>query len=133
MFQYFICKLALAIALAALAYNKDKLFVLENSKTLIIKKSPDFDISGEGSSENWTKTEWLELPQRAGESLTTKVKALYSGTGMYFLFNCQDKKLTSTMDADFMDLWKEDVVEVFLWTDQDPSYFEYEISPLNYE
>lgn len=38
------------------------------------------------------------------------------------------------MNSDFMDLWKEDVVEVFLWTDESsPVYFEYEISPLNYE
>ena len=41
--------------------------------------------------------------------------------------------MTATIHADFMDLWKEDVVEVFLQTDQDPLYFEYEISPLNYE
>ncbi len=38
------------------------------------------------------------------------------------------------MTADFMDLWNEDVVEVFLWPDENyPIYFEYEISPLNYE
>ena len=31
-------------------------------------------------------------------------------------------------------LYKEDVVEVFLWTDEaQPLYFEYELSPLNYE
>ena len=33
-----------------------------------------------------------------------------------------------------MDLWNEDVFEVFLWTDERyPVYFEYEISPLNHE
>ena len=33
-----------------------------------------------------------------------------------------------------MDLWNEDVFEVFLWTDERyPVYFEYEISPLNRE
>ena len=33
-----------------------------------------------------------------------------------------------------MDLWKEDVFEVFLWTDErSPVYFEYEISPLDRE
>ena len=138
MFQCFICKSVLAIALMGLPIsNNNKLFMrADYSKTLTVKKSPDFEITGDGSAENWTKSEWMELPQRksSGESLTTKVKVLYSETGMYFLFNCQDKKLTATMDADFMDLWKEDVVEVFLWTDQDsPVYFEYEISPLNYE
>ena len=38
------------------------------------------------------------------------------------------------MNADFMELWNEDVVEVFLWPDENyPVYFEYELSPLNYE
>ena len=33
-----------------------------------------------------------------------------------------------------MDLWNEDVFEVFLWPDErDPVYLEYEISPLNHE
>ena len=45
-----------------------------------------------------------------------------------------DRTLTATMNEDFMDLWKEDVFEVFLWTDERfPVYFEYEISPLDRE
>ena len=101
-----------------------------------VKNSTDFEITGNGSAENWATTAWIVIPQRAwpGESLTTKAKVLYSETGIYFLFNCQDNRLTATMNSDFMDLWKEDVVEVFLWTDESsPAYFEYEISPLNYE
>lgn len=97
----------------------------------------DFEITGDGSAETWEKAEWLDLSPRRTSSagpLTTRVKAVYSQTGIYFLFYCEDNKLTATMDADFMDLWKEDVVEVFLWPDEtDPVYFEYEISPLNYE
>ena len=42
--------------------------------------------------------------------------------------------MTATMKEDNLDLYEEDVVEVFLWTGEDfPVYFEYEISPLNYE
>lgn len=107
-----------------------------NAGTLTVKNSTDFEITGKGSADNWAKAEWTIIPQRlsSGESLTTKVKTLYSETGIYFLFDCQDKKLTAAMNSDFMDLWKEDVVEVFLWTDEStPVYFEYEISPLNYE
>ena len=38
------------------------------------------------------------------------------------------------MQEDFADIYKEDVVEVFLWTDEShPIYFEYEVSPTNYE
>ncbi|MCJ7449514.1 MAG: carbohydrate-binding family 9-like protein [Bacteroidales bacterium] len=101
-----------------------------------VKKCQDFKISGDGSSDNWKSAEWLYLSQREQNTkpYQTKVKVLYSGTGIYFLFECEDKKLTSTMKADNMDLWNEDVVEVFLWTDESfPVYFEYEISPLNYE
>jgi hypothetical protein len=107
-----------------------------NPQEITIKKSIDFEVTGAGGAENWDKTDWIVIPLRtgSGEPLTTKVKLLYSDTGIYFLFDCQDKKLTATMDEDFMDLWKEDVVEVFLWPDENaPVYFEYEISPLNYE
>ncbi len=45
-----------------------------------------------------------------------------------------DSRITATMTEDFLDLWHEDVFEVFLWTDEAyPVYFEYEISPLGYE
>jgi hypothetical protein len=107
-----------------------------NPGEVLIKRTTDFTISGEGSAENWNNTNWIDIPYRrgSGEHLSTKAKVLYSETGIYFLFNCKDEKLTATMNADFMDLWKEDVVEVFLWPDESsPTYFEYEISPLDYE
>lgn len=102
-----------------------------------VKRSNDFNITGNGSNENWEKADWLELPQRAlheSVNFKTSVKSLYSENGIYFLFRCPDNKLTSSMDKDFLDLWKEDVVEIFLWPDEkNPVYFEYELSPLNYE
>jgi len=124
----------------SLVYNKSfnmDLFKESNDlKTIKVKKCPDFEIMGDGTNKNWAITEWIILPQRnsSGESRITKAKVLYSETGIYFLFHCQDNKLTAAMDADFLDLWKEDVVEIFLWPDEaTPSYFEYEISPLNFE
>jgi hypothetical protein len=46
----------------------------------------------------------------------------------------KDSQLTATMTKDNLDLWNEDVFEVFLWPDESqPVYFEYEISPLGYE
>lgn len=54
--------------------------------------------------------------------------------GIYTLVKCEDKKITATLSNDFADLYKEDVVEIFFWTDEGvPLYFEYELSPLNYE
>jgi Carbohydrate family 9 binding domain-like len=131
--------LILFLTIATLNANtyQGSFFIYTNSEILKVKRCPDFKVTGNGSNECWTKTGWMDITPRQisrGETLTTKVKVLYSETGTYFLFDCQDRKLTATMNADFMDLWKEDVVEVFLWPDQDfPVYFEYEISPLNYE
>jgi hypothetical protein len=102
----------------------------------VIKKCNDFTVTGDGSSSEWKKTEWISVGQQGvGPVLySTNVKVLYSKTGIYFLFRCEDKKLTSTLLGDFLDLYNEDVVEVFLWPDESfPVYFEYEVSPLNYE
>lgn len=102
-----------------------------------VNKTEDFIVNGSGDNDNWVKAEWIELSKREKFKeipLNTQVKMLYSDKGLYFLFYCQDNMITATMNADFMDLWKEDVVEVFLWPDENyPIYFEYEISPLNHE
>jgi len=110
--------------------------IKSDTGTITVKKTDDFEVTGDGSAAAWEKTVWIDLPQRRPETkiYETKAKVLYSETGIYFLFDCQDKKLTSTIKKDNEDLWKEDVVEVFLWTDENfPVYFEYELSPLNYE
>lgn len=107
----------------------------QNDSSLSIKKVVDFQVS-ETPDKTWDTTEWVPIPQRSNNGVTyeTKAKVLYSETGIYFLFWCQDNKLTATFTKDFDDLFKEDVVEVFLWTDEQyPVYFEYELSPLNYE
>jgi hypothetical protein len=103
---------------------------------IVIKKCQDFKVSGDGTASQWNMANWIALPPVGPNpsDYKTAVKILYSETGIYFLFNCGDKKLTTTMQADDLNLWEEDVVEVFLWTSEDfPVYFEYEISPMNYE
>lgn len=108
----------------------------EMNDVYLVARVHDFEITGDGSDESWNSAEWIELTQRASpeDLLTTKAKISYSQTGIYFLFHCEDRTLSATMEEDFMDLWKEDVVEVFLWPDESDSvYFEYELSPLNYE
>jgi hypothetical protein len=103
---------------------------------LTVKLVDDFDVTGTGDHASWQKAEWTALNRRQadGHPYDTRFKALYSPTGMYFLMDATDRKLTATMNEDFMHLWTEDVFEVFLWTDERyPVYFEYEISPLNRE
>ena len=102
----------------------------------LIRKTVDFEVDGKGSSSAWDDTGWMIIPQRTqnGPEMKTQAKVLYSERGMYFLIECEDRKLTATLTEDNTDLYNEDVVEVFLWTDEEyPLYFEYEISPLNYE
>lgn len=104
--------------------------------SLTVPAVKDFEITGDGSAAAWTKAKWVSLVRRPGGKLLygARFKMLYSERGLYFLMEGTDEKITSTMQEDFMDLWTEDVFEVFLWTDEGyPVYFEYEISPLGRE
>jgi len=109
-------------------------FAQEGKQTLI-KKTTNFDISGDGTAPEWNRADWISLEKRRGVAdYTTRVKLLYSETGIFGLFSCQDVKITATLKEDFANLWTEDVIEVFFWPDESvPLYFEYELSPLNYE
>jgi hypothetical protein len=108
---------------------------------LIIKKTIDFEVNGEGNAAEWGKAAWFDLTVQKGpnqpapgKQFPTQVKVMYSDKGIYFLYECSDEKLTATIMEDYGALFKEDVVEVFLWPESDvPIYLEYELSPLNYE
>jgi hypothetical protein len=107
-----------------------------DSTECTVKKTLDFALTGDGEAAAWKTAGWLSLPARKGNASghMTFMKTLYSDTGIYFLFRCGDDRLTASFDADFTDLYNEDVVEVFLWTDERlPVYFEYELSPLDRE
>jgi hypothetical protein len=101
-----------------------------------VMPSEDFEVTGKGDDAAWKHASWVSLRKRDadGHPYETRVRMLYSPTGLYIHMDATDTKLTATMDEDFMDLWNEDVFEVFLWTDERyPVYFEYQISPLNRE
>ena len=103
---------------------------------LKIKHTKDFVFNGDGKSAAWVATDWVNLPFRSAATggYRTQMKSLYSDSGIYFLYQCEDKKITASLTADFADLYNEDVIEVFLLADEkQPMYFEYELSPLNYE
>jgi len=103
---------------------------------LSVRPVEDFDVTGRGEHAAWQNAEWVTLRRREPQNhpYDTRFKVVYSSTGLYCLMDGTDKKLTAAMNEDFLDLWNEDVYEVFLWTDErHPLYFEYEISPLNRE
>jgi hypothetical protein len=103
---------------------------------LTVNPTGDFEVTGTGTDAAWQRTEWTALRRRQadGHPYESRFKVLYSTTGLYLLMDGTDRKLTATLNEDFKDLWTEDVYEAFFWTDERyPVYFEYEISPLNYE
>jgi hypothetical protein len=108
----------------------------EDRPRMSVTPADDFEVTGTGEDARWRQPAWTPLRRRQpdGHPYDTRVKMLYSSTGLYFLIDGTDRTLTATMNDDFLDLWTEDVFEVFLWTDErSPVYFEYEISPLNRE
>jgi hypothetical protein len=100
-----------------------------------VKRAGDFEVTGKGIAPEWERAEWQPLTPVAGASpYASRAKVLYSETGMYFLFDCEDGRLTCTMTEDYDEIYREDVVEVFLWPDESQVlYFEYEVSPLGVE
>jgi hypothetical protein len=97
----------------------------------------DFEVTGDGRAAAWERAAWVPLTpvgRHKHAAYETRAKLLWSDTGIYALADCEDRLLTSTHMPDFADLWKEDVIEFFVWPDEaQPLYFEYEISPFNAE
>lgn len=106
------------------------------AKELRVRPTTDFEVTGDGANPAWERAAWVPLAKRnaGGLAYETRVKVLYSPKGLYVLMDAKDAKVSARMDEDFADLWKEDVMEFFVWPDErDPVYFEYEISPLGRE
>jgi predicted TIM-barrel fold metal-dependent hydrolase len=105
----------------------------EMPKSMLVRATDDFTLTGDGSAKAWEKAEWHALTSRGKNPLPyeSRVKLLYSRTGLYVLFQGSDRRMTATFTEDYKELWKEDVFEIFLQPDAGrPDYFEYEISPL---
>ena len=106
------------------------------ARVLRVRQTEDFVVNGRGDTPAWTKATWKPLHLRTTDGLQyeTRIKMLYSRSGLYVLMEAEDGAITATMNEDFLDLWNEDVFEFFFWPDERyPVYFEYEISPLGFE
>jgi len=123
--------------------NADRIFFGQSgavresaAKVMRVSRTEDFVITGRGDAAAWKPVAWEPLGLRVTDrhQYETRVKMLYSGTGLYVLMEAEDRTITATMKEDFLNLWLEDVFEFFLWPDErSPIYFEYEISPLGFE
>jgi hypothetical protein len=100
-----------------------------------VRKTADFMVTGTGSAAEWNRAMPITLPKRQGKvNYNTTLRILYSDRGIYLFYQCEDNKITSTLREDFQDIFNEDVVEAFFWPDErSVIYFEYELSPYNFE
>ena len=98
----------------------------------LVPRVPDFAVTGDGSDSNWARAPWLPLTRVGGVSPhATRAKTVASDKGIYFLVECEDRKLACEVRQDNDDIYQDDVVEVFLWPDEAHNlYFEYELSPI---
>lgn len=101
-----------------------------------IVRTPDFVPGSPDAEVHWRTAVALPLKPvwDAPLSYKTEGRILYSETGLYVRADCEDRKLTATLQKDNEDLFNEDVIEVFIWPEESRRvYFEYEISPLGFE
>jgi hypothetical protein len=127
---------AVFVASGPSTHGRQAAAAVSTAAVMRVQRTDDFKIDGKGGAEAWSKAEWQPLQPRlaADRPYPSRVRMLYSATGLYVLMDGEDRKLTAALNDDFLDLWNEDVFEFFLWTDERfPVYFEYEISPLGYE
>ena len=102
-------------------------------RTLTALSTGDFALSPR--APQWSKA----LPQTVEPvsgplSYRTTVQVLYSPTGLYLRFCCEDRRLSCSCLKNMGSLYTGDVAEAFFWPREDlPVYFEYELSPLNKE
>jgi hypothetical protein len=133
---YLSCGLGILAAIACRTTEPGRGDAMNGLPQVTVAPTDDFEVTGDGAAAVWERADWIPLERRPSSALEyeTRIKLLYSGTGLYVLMDASDARLTATITDDFLDLWEEDVFEVFLWTDEGyPVYFEYEISPLGYE
>ena len=59
---------------------------------MTVASTDDFDLTGDGSALQWERAEWVPLDRRGegGLHYETRVKVLYSATGLYVLMDGSD-------------------------------------------
>jgi len=104
--------------------------------------SEDFEPNGDLLKKIWSTGSWVMFDHDVYSAITypeaeTWVAALWSNRNVYFGFRCKYSALNIFEDGDptkeRWELWKRDVVEVFINPDPDhiAHYFEFEVAPNN--
>jgi hypothetical protein len=93
-------------------------------------------IDGKLNEAEWRRAavikDFVECGSGKSVHCRTEARALYDDEFLYLSFVCYTKHITASLKDHDQDLWKEDVVEVFLDPEaQLKSCFEVELNPLN--
>src|SRR2546428_1792941 len=72
----------------------------EERPRLSVRPAEDFEVTGIGEHAGWQRAEWVPLRRRQpeGHPYESRFKMVYSSTGVYFLMEGTDRKLTATMN-----------------------------------
>ena len=100
---------------------------------LLVKHCNDFEITGAGSDAEWNRAAWHSLTKidHFGPDYSGRIKMLYSSSGIYVLFNGEDRRITTSALEDMSEVYEGDAFEVFFFPDTARGvYFEYEINAL---
>ncbi len=85
----------------------------------------------------WAKYQPFTLGNWDGEgtvSHRTEVRMAYDAEWLYIRYDCEDDRTVCQMKEDELDLWDEDVVELFVDAGNDQrDYLEFEWNPLGYK
>jgi len=110
----------------------------ENFKIVCNKCATEIKIDGELNENDWEQAETiLLLNNNTGEAIQqdefrSLVKTCYDSDYLYVSFINYDQNISTTYTKRDEHLWKDEVVEVFIDTDEGLStYIEIEISPKN--
>ena len=133
--------LALGVLVTYLAWSVGAVVAGEQpdsaAKVMRVSATVDFAVTGDGSTAAWDKALWVPICKRDGgnHDYTTRVKMLYSPTGVYALMDRYRRPAECDHDRGF----PQSVDRGYFLrcscglTSAIPVYFEYEISPLGYE
>ncbi len=103
-------------------------------KTYGVKRIDDeIALDGDVSKQPWAQIEGVEIDcfpwYSGGEKQATRVKACYSGTRLYLLFECEDRHISASRTGLNSEVWKDSCVELFASLPEDPeSYFNLEMN-----
>ena len=103
-------------------------------KTYVVRKiADDVPLDGDVSKQPWAQVEGADIDcfpwYHSGRKQAARVKACYSATRLYLLFECEDRHIAARSTELNGEVWKDSCVEIFASLQEAPEeYFNLEIN-----